>query len=530
MNIVLKAFLFLHNLSSRKAFIFFTSILSFTFYSHSLKAEDAAKAEEESTFESLVSRVEKTTLENGVRVLYLERTLTPVFVGQVWVKVGSSDEEPGKSGAAHLLEHMAFKGTETIGTDNFEDEKILASEEDQLHSELLASTDNEKNKEISLKIKNVEEKLAKITETNKFSELYQKRGAVGLNAGTSADYTMYTSSLPSSELEFWMFMESERLLKPVFRQFYKELEVVKEERRMRFDDVPTGKLIEGLMSTAYWGHPYQNLTIGWPWDLHNLKRQDAIFLHQKYYRPDNLTIVLVGDLRGHDYKSMISKYFGRLKKPKEELTFRNSGNISNNYFQQSGEKQVFVKYDAEPFVLSGYHIPNSPNPDAVLITILHSLLTDGPSSILEKKLVIDSQVFTSVLSTEWSGQRFDPLFIVGGSPKKNISSIDAINQMEKEIINLSKVTVPLKDFEAAKKRVRQGLIKSISSAHGIADILGSGETVLGDYKKLLVEEKIIKESKPEDIKRIVTKYFTRENRTVAVLDKKGYSSIWDRKL
>ena len=164
MNIVLKVFLLLNKFINRIIIIFLASAISFISCSSNLKAEGSPKTEE-TTFESLVNRVEKTTLENGVRVLYLERTLTPVFVGQVWVKVGSSDEESGKSGAAHLLEHMAFKGTETIGTDNFEEEQILTLEEDKLHSELLASTDNEKNKEISLKIKNIEEKLAKITET-----------------------------------------------------------------------------------------------------------------------------------------------------------------------------------------------------------------------------------------------------------------------------------------------------------------------------------------------------------------------------
>jgi len=232
---------------------------------------------------------------------------------------------------------------------------------------------------------------------------------------------MYTTSLPSSELEFWFSMESDRLRNPVFRQFYKELDVVKEERRMRFDDVPSGKLMEAILAAAYWGHPYQNLVIGWKSDLDRLSVRDAESLHRTYYRPDNMVVVLVGDLRGQNILELAKKYFGELAKPDEPLPETNVTEA-----KQNEERIVKVDYKSEPMMFLGYHIPTSPHPDALAFSLLHSILADGEASVLERELKHKRKVVTSVFTTELPGERYDPIFIIGATPVKG-KSYDDVN-------------------------------------------------------------------------------------------------------
>ena len=248
----------------------------------------------------------KLRLSNGLRVLVFPRKQAPVFSGHIWVKVGSVNETPGVTGVSHMFEHMAFKGSEVIGTKDYREEEKLLEKLDALMSGGLDGP------EAMEQAKDLRAKLETLWENNEFSRIYQKAGAVGLNAATGKDYTFYLVSLPSTAFELWCWMESDRLLNPVVRQFYKERAVVAEERRMRVDDNPGGMLYEALLATAFWAHPNRLPTIGWASDLHQLKADDVKKFYAKYYRPDNMVVALVGDLDAETIRPLLEKYFGRI--------------------------------------------------------------------------------------------------------------------------------------------------------------------------------------------------------------------------
>lgn len=482
---------------------YFKTILLFCFlFPFLLLAEEGTSNLK--SLEELASKVQKYTLPNGLRILYLERSLVPVFVGEVWVKVGSSDELPGRTGSAHLLEHMAFKGTKTIGTTDYEKEKPLLEE----YNSLFEHYRKNKDEKLKSKLLDLDKDLSEIWVNGGFTSLYQQHGAVGLNAGTSTDYTMYTTSLPSSELEFWFSMESDRLRNPVFRQFYKELEVVKEERRMRFDDVPSGKLMEAILASAYWGHPYQNLVIGWKADLDRLSVRDAQELHKAYYRPDNMVVVLVGDLRGQNIFELGKKYLGSLVKPDAPLPENNVAEA-----KQNEERIVKIDYPSEPIIFLGYHIPTSPHPDALAFSLLHTILADGEASVLERELKHKRKLVTSVFTTELPGERYDPIFIIGATPAKGKSYDEVEVAINEELVKLKKTGISKDVFEAAKTKTKYGYLSSMSSNQGMADLLASNELLHGDWKNVSKAYDMIQSTKEEDVINLIDKYLYKNNQT-----------------
>jgi predicted Zn-dependent peptidase len=456
-------------------------------------------------FSSLKSQVKKITLKNGLRIIVVSRDIAPVFSAQVWVKVGGADELPGASGAAHLLEHMAFKGTKNIGTSNYAKETGLIDQYDSLYEKEREEPDEERSE----KLKSIEAQLEEIWDMGAFTSMYQERGANGLNAGTSKDYTVYTVSLPSSELEFWFSVESERLINPVFRQYYKELQVVHEERRMRTDDNPSGKLYEALLATAYWDHPYAVPTIGWKHDLNNLFKKDAEYLHKTYYRPDNIVITLVGNIDSNEVQSLAEKYFNRFKKPQTEIPQR-------RVFPeiQNGERKADVMFSAEPEFMISYHIPTTPSPEALHFTLISTMLDDGRSSVFQKILVRDEQRLASIATGEAPGHRYDPVFLISGTPRSNVSVDDSVKRIQ-EILEVFGDTYLNQDLlDAARKRLVVGLLKRLQTNSGLARTLGLNELLFGDWEILFEELDALNKITLEDIKQTAKKYFTVKNRTV----------------
>ena len=470
--------------------------------SFSVVSADEIKVPQE--YINLTQGIEKFTLDNGLRVIVAKRPDAPVFNAELWVKVGSSDELQSHSGAAHLLEHMAFKGTDSIGTEDFSKEKDLLKKEDELMESIRNGAINSKEE-----LKKVHTELDKIWKNGEYTKLLEQRGAKGLNAATSADYTMYTVSLPSSELEFWFFMESERLLNPVFRQFYKELEVVHEERRMRTEDDPSGKLYEALLGTAYWNHPYHSPTIGWKEDLVNLKRSDVMYLHNTYYRPDNMVVVISGDVEMDQVKDLAQRYLGRIKKSDQKLPTHKV-----NFIKQNGERIVKVKFKSEPEFLMGYHKPTYPNPASAHLSLLYSILDEGRSSPFQKILVQDKQIASNVYTTEGPGQRYDPLFLIGGAPTEKSD----VNLLIKEIDHLlNNIEITDLMLSSAKKRIKVQILSALSTNSGLSSMLGERDVIYGDWKDIFTELEQIDKTTVKDIKAAIKEYLVASNRTIAVI-------------
>jgi len=245
---------------------------------------------------SLEKRVVEHTLSNGITLLILERHFSPTVSVRMMFRTGSVDEVGGKTGLAHMFEHMMFKGTKTLGTKNYAAEAPLLRQVDTLHQaidhekEKGSAADQKRIGELIDQVRAVEEKANALVAVNELWSLYEREGASTLNANTAPDFTQYMVDLPSNKIALWAILDSDRVKNPVFRQFYQEREVVKEERRMRVDTNPEGKLYEGFLAAAYTSHPYRNPTIGWESDLDHLYVTDLVDFYKKHYTPEALTI------------------------------------------------------------------------------------------------------------------------------------------------------------------------------------------------------------------------------------------------
>ncbi|HMO17763.1 MAG TPA: pitrilysin family protein [Oligoflexia bacterium] len=462
-------------------------------------------------FDALTQKVKKIELENGLRIIVIPNDLAPVFSAQVWVGVGGADELPGASGAAHLLEHMAFKGTEKIGlsksgdSDRTSEKKLIAEYDSLYESEREMQTESGQKRLVELS-----KKLEEMWDLGAFTTLYQERGASGLNAGTSKDYTVYTISLPTSELEFWFYMESERLLRPVFRQFYKELDVVLEERRMRTDDNPSGKLYEALLGTAYRDHPYTVPTIGWKSDLNALKKEDAYYLHGTYYRPDNIVITIAGDIDIKNAERFSKKYFGRISNPKTTIPKR-------RVFpeDQNGERRVSVMFDAEPEFMVAYHIPTTPSIESLHFTLLGAMLDGGRSSPFQKVLIKNEEIVSSISVSEAPGHRYDPVFLISATPRQGISTEKALDRIQTLLDSIQGDLLNESMLVAAKKQIKMSILKSLQSNSGIARYLGIYELLFGGWDNLFKELERIDTVQLSEVKLSASRFLRVSNRTLA---------------
>ncbi|MEW5816049.1 MAG: pitrilysin family protein, partial [Spirochaetota bacterium] len=268
--------------------------------------------------QELKDRVIEGILDNGLKVLMMERHASPTVAAYILFKAGSVDETEGSYGIAHMLEHMLFKGTKTIGTRNYQQEKPILEEIERLVEEIAAEKAKKENSDAN-RIAELEKKLNTKQEEQKaffirgeYESLYTRHGGVGFNAGTSNDYTIYTIELPANKLELWTFLESDRLKNHVFREFYIERNAVAEERRMRVDTDPQGKLFETFLSTAFRRNPYGRPILGYEADIEGMTTKKAAEFFRIHYAPGNSVMVIVGDINPEHTLSLIKAYFGDL--------------------------------------------------------------------------------------------------------------------------------------------------------------------------------------------------------------------------
>ena len=282
--------------------------------------------------------VKEVELENGMRLLMVERRDTPTIAGGWVVHVGSSNERPGITGIAHLFEHMMFKGTPTLGTKDYEkDQEIIAEQErvrDLMREEEAKmramwrrgeiedlqnpDTVTDRYRELKAEFNKLLEAQRELLVKNEFDRIYTTAGASGMNAFTSEDITGYFITVPANKLELWMWMESERLLHPVFREFYAERDVVFEERRMRTEATPTGIAAEAHLSMFWQSHPYSWPVIGWPSDIPAISLEQANEFYEVFYSPQNITLILVGDFESADAEKLARQYFQRIPRGEKD--------------------------------------------------------------------------------------------------------------------------------------------------------------------------------------------------------------------
>lgn len=469
--------------------------------------------------EGLEGRVEELVLANGMRFLFVARGDAPVFHGMIRFEVGGVDEVPGITGLAHLFEHMAFKGTTRINTKDYEGEKLVLDEIDRVasaRSRELAKWDKADKKKLEVletQQKALEALHKKYVNGEEFTSIYTNEGGDALNATTSKDVTTYFVSLPANRLELWMLMESERLMNPVLREFYVEREVVREERRMRTDNAPAGKLYEEFVAAAYRAHPYKYPTVGWDSDIATVTMQEARAFYDAYYSPKNAVAALVGRFDIPAAKAMVQKYFGRLV---------NKGEIrrpSTREPPQAGERRIEVEFDASPEMLMGWHKPTIPDPDDYVFDVLGELLGTGRTARLYTRLVKTSKA-QEVGVYQAPGSRYPNLFCVGVTPMEGTSRQEVETEVAAALAEIAEKGVSKAELEKVRTQVEAGFLKQLKENEGLADALTRYQIIAGDWRYMVRYLGELEKVTSERIQAVVRKYLNPHQRTVAWLTSK----------
>lgn len=456
-------------------------------------------------------------LANGMKILVVERHQVPVVSFHLYADVGAVDEQAGQSGLAHLFEHMAFKGTSAIGTKDFGKEKQALDKVDQAYAAWAAerrrlNPDPERLKHLEAAFREAQEEAELYIADGEFDQAIEQNGGVGLNAFTTSDSTEYHFSLPSNKLELWFSLESARFLDPVLRQFYKERDVVIEERRLRVESQPIGKLVEEFLSVAYKAHPYGRSGIGWRSDLENLTREQAERFFRTHYTPRHLTAVLVGDVNRAEVLRLAKLYFERIPQGPEPEP------LSTAEPPQEGERRTTIYAQSQPIFVVGYHKPDIRHPDNAIFNALQDILASGRTSRLyrslvqEKKLAVIAGGFPG-----FPGDKYPNLFIFFTFAAAGRTNEENEKAMLAEIERLRTDLVTEEELNRVKQRARTELIRQLDSPSGLASQLASYQVLTGDWRNLFRELEAIDKVTREDIRRVAQLYFTERNRTIGYL-------------
>jgi predicted Zn-dependent peptidase len=468
----------------------------------------------------LEDKVKEYSLKNGMKVLMVERHSSPTVALWVRYKVGSVNELSDERGIAHMLEHMLFKGTKTIGTRNYAAEKPLMDQIEKTAESLMAEklkgdkADKQKIEKLNKNLASLETEEDKYVLPNEYSQIYAKNGGLSLNAFTSRDTTAYMVNLPSNKIELWAAMESDRMRNAVLRQFYTERNVVQEERRRSYEAEPSGKLWEDFLAAAYSAHPYGQPTIGWTSDIQNLSRTDAeSFLH-RYYAPNNAVMAIVGDIDPAKTILLVKKYFGSIPpgKPVPPVAVVEP--------KQSGEKRVEVVGDAEPELLIGFHKPSIHSPDDYVFDVIDMILADGRTSRLYKNLVVEKQLATEVSTFTAPGSIYPNLFMISATPRSPHTVKEVEKAIYDELEKLKTEPVSRRELDKVLNKLEADEIRSMGSNGGLAYRLTEYEATAGTWRYLVEHKKQVAKVSPQDVMRVARKYFVSENRTVGYLTKR----------
>lgn len=470
--------------------------------------------------QNLADRVVEHTYPNGLKLLMIERHTSPTVAPYILFKAGSVDESDDARGIAHMLEHMLFKGTKTIGTKDYEKEKAVLAEIDKIGEALDmerakgARADASKITELEEALKTQQEAAKEWVVSGEYTEIYTQHGSTGFNAGTSVDYTIYTVELPSNKLELWAMLESDRLKNAVLRQFYVEREAVKEERRMAVDTRPGGKLYEQFIAASFTAHPYGMPIIGWPSDIAMLNRKKAEEFFRIHYAPNNSVMVIVGDINVEKTIKLIEKYFGDIPSQPipDEVTVKEPA--------QEGERRIEVEFDAEPQMMIGFHKPTIPHFDDYVLDMISAILSDGRTSRFYKNIVEEGIAVSANSINGYPGARYDNLFVVSATPRSPNTTTDVEEAIYAQLEKLKTEPVAEKEFKRILKQIDAGFIRALSSNAGMANQLAFYEGIAGDWRYILNWREKMYEITPEDIMRVAQTYFKKSNRTVATLVKK----------
>ena len=470
---------------------------------------------------TLEEKVVEHSLKNGMKLLLVERHTSPTVSAWIRFRVGSVDEKSDERGIAHLLEHMLFKGTTTLGTRDYTAEKPILDKIEDVAQTLMAEKARREKGDAG-KIAGLEKQLAaleadaaKYVIKDEFFELYSKNGGTGYNAFTSRDGTTYLISLPANKLELWAAIESDRLQNAVLREFYTERSVVMEERRRSYDADPESKLWETFVASSFLAHSYGQPTIGWMSDIENLTRSKAEQFFHSYYAPNNAIVAIVGDIDAKATVALVERYFGRIK-PGKELP-----PVTAEEPRQSGERRIELVAEAEPTMIMGFHKPAINTPDDYVFDVISMILGDGRTSRFYKKLVIEKQIATDIGAFDAPGNRYPNLFVVSANPRAPHTVKEVEDAILAELDLLKTTPVAERDLQRILNKIEYEEARRMGTNGGLARNLTEYEATTGSWRYMTEHRGRIARVTPADIIRVAGTYFTRENRTVGFITKKG---------
>ncbi|MGB0909768.1 MAG: M16 family metallopeptidase [Nitrospirales bacterium] len=473
---------------------------------------------------SFSKKVTSHTLKNGWTFLIVERPTAPVFAFMTRVNVGSAQEHSGATGLAHMFEHMAFKGTPRLGTTNYgEEQKVLTKLEEAYQAYQLARSstpvDTEHVKALAAQFKKIQDAAGQYVVKNEFGDIIEREGGVSLNAFTSADVTGYFYALPSNKLELFAYLESERFLDPVFREFYKERDVVMEERRLRTESRAIGRLLEQFVSTAFIAHPYHHPVIGYASDIQSYTMTDAEEFYREHYVPSNMVTAIVGDVKAETVIPLLETYFGRIPAGPKPPPLRTVEPRS------IAEKTVVLKDPSQPFYLEGYHKPAVTHKDQPVFDAIDDILTNGRTSRFYRSLVRDKKVAVSAGSYgAYPGEKYPHLWVAYGVPARGVNNEVVQAAIRSELKRLTTEDVSDEELVKFRTRAKAGLLRALGSNLGLAMHLTDYHTLFGDWRELFRYIERLDMVTKSDIRRVASQTFQETNRVVAMIETKVSTS------
>ncbi len=462
------------------------------------------------------------TLSNGLQFIVLERHEAPVASFYTYANVGGVDEVKGVTGIAHMFEHMAFKGTTTIGSKDLAAEQAAMDNIDEAYAALKAEqnlgirADSARLAELTQAFEDSKEEAASLVENGEFEMVIERAGGTGLNASTSADATMYYYSLPANKTELWFSLESDRFLNPVLREFYVERDVVMEERRMRTESSPFGRLLEEFVSASFKAHPYGEPVIGHMSDLQSFTREEAQDFFERYYGAGNLTIVIAGSVDPDEIRQLAETYFGRLPaRPQPDP-------VETVEPPQIAERRVVLEDQSQPFLIVGYHKGSALHPDDPAFGVLSTILSTGRTSRFYRKLVEEEEMALQVAGVNnFPGGKYPNLYLFYAVPTQGFTGPDLEEAIYAIVDEVKENGVTEEELQRAKTQARAGLIRSLGSNSAVAGQLAYYQSVTGNWRNLFHRLDAIEAVTNEDLIRIARDTFAKNNRTVAMIQTKS---------
>ena len=467
--------------------------------------------------QSFEQKVTEFTLENGLHFIVIERPVAPIASFVTFVDIGSANEPNGNTGIAHIFEHMVFKGTRSIGTTDWELEQAAIDRMDAAYSQWVEEKyqpdpDVSAMQTLWEEFERWQEEADQYVKSEEFTRIIEGEGGVGLNAFTSADGTGYFYSLPQNKAELWFFLEAERFKNPVFREFYVEKNVIMEERRMRTDSNPQGRLIEEFISVAYSAHPYRNPVIGWPSDIIATTIADTQRFYETNYTPSSFTIAIAGDVDPAQMRQLAEKYFADLPAGEPAPA------VKTIEPEQRGERRFVIHEPSQPLFIAGYKGVEMGHPDAAALELIGNILSSGRTSRLYRRMVEEEQLALAVQALSgFPGEKFSSLFVTFAVPNRGVALDDIERVLDEEIASAQAGDITQAELDRVVTNARAELVRSLNSNMGLALNLAQTHAQQGNWRQAFHRLDELQEVTLEKLQEVAVQYLVPKNRTVGML-------------